>query len=444
MDKKAKNRDVRTIFLSLFPNIDRDALDDILNQPSIFDISITTNTDRRQLQSSGSLLSLDDSAFINDYDQNDTIQTPFGQKTIMKFDQQFEHKEDKYLRAVRKAVTTQNLPNLPNMGIGLSKNFTLPSFLKKTFKTIASRLGKASNEFNKLLATSFSKLDTVYALNVAGSSDTDYAFDLVTKRVANLNETNKFIFGYISPTLEEDKSNNYRNKKDIVLGNYLNNMRSLDIDRFFFFNEEKNTKKYSHPIQQIEALCQNYSVQYMLTGFSSLKGPKGDNKFLEKALGIMLKNQRTPFIIMKENVYQKPESSLEGFNWLFVFDKINVSCFNIVKKFSPLIDLNKDRVHGYTLLPNSQINDEIQPLFMKEFGNKSNLNVEYEMQRYDSDAYVYANKKVNFGNTHYDFIVLYNNICYSDFTKANVEKQMISNMHIILGASSNICVMNGS
>lgn len=438
--KKAKNRDVKEILISIFPNIDREALDEILNQPSNGSSLNNShlNSDKSLINMSEAVMNAEDSSAIKDYSPNELFMKTSG----IRFEQNqtSDKKEHKYLRAVRKAVTTYNLPSLPK--IDLAKTHEIPSFLKKTFKSILSSHG--SNDINKLKMSAFSKNDIVFALKVAGSTDSEYAFEIATRRFAHINDNLKFIFTYIFPTLEEDKTNNYRNKKDIVMTSYQNNMRHLDVDRFFFFGEERNAKVYSHSIQQMEKLCEKYAVSYVLTGFNSLKGSKGDNKVLEKGLQIMLKSQRTPFIVMKESCFQKPESSLEGLNWLFVFDRMNSKCFNSFKKFAPLIDFTKDKVSAYTLIPNSSPFDDVEPLFVKEMTSRQVAKYDYEIQRYNEEPYVFANKKVNFGVTRYDFVVIYNNISYSDFNKNIVERQMISNMHILLGASCNICVMNGN
>lgn len=441
---KRKNRDIKEIMLSIFPEIDSEALSDILNQPgdntSLNDSSL--NSDKNLIQISETILNTDDSRAINDYEASEN-----PNKNTSKFEQHYKknnsEKEHRYLCTVRKSVTTQNLPKMPSMTL-VRKTNAMPSFLKKTFKSISSRFGAGADDMNKLKLSSFSKNDTIFALNVAGSVDSEYAFEIATKRFAPMNDNQKFIFAYIYSSPEQDKTHNYRNKKDIIMASYQNSMRSLDIDRFFFFGEEQNSKNYSHTIQQVEKLCDKHAASYMLTGFNSLKGPKGDNKLLEKGLQIMLKSQRTPFIVIKESSFQKPESSLEGLTWLFVFDKINTKCFNSFKKFVPLIDFSKDKVCGYTLIPNSNPFDDIEPLFLKEVSSRNIAKYEYDFQRYNDEAQLYANKKVNFGLTRYDFVVLYNNIFYTEFSKNIVEKQMISNMHIILGASSNICVMNGN
>ena len=435
---KAKDRNIRQILINIFPKINREALDEVLNRPSN-DNSLNSSamdSDINLINMSDSVLNTEDSSPINDYETFN--------RTSSKFDHHYNtvKNPDNYLRAVRKAVTTLNLPTLPK--IELVKPHVMPSFLKKTFKSIIARLGTGANDINKLKFSAFAKNDTVFALNAGGSTDTDYAFEIATKRFAHINDNQKFIFAYIFPTLEEDKTNNYRNKKDIVTTTYQNNMRHLDGDRFFFYGEERNTKNYSHPIEQVEKLSEKCSVDYILTGFNGLKGSKGDNKFLEKGLQIMLRIHRTPFIVVKESCFQNPESSLEGLTWLFVFDKINTKCFNSFKKFSPLIDFSRDKVCAYSLIPNSNPFDDIEPLFMKEINSRQVTKYSYEFERYNDEPHVYANKKVNFGNIRYDFVVLYNNIAYSEFTKNTVEKQMISNMHIVLGASSNICVMNGN
>ncbi len=420
MEKKTKNRDLKKILLSIFKNIDQQALREILDRPS------------------SKMGSINNLPFVSDeeYSNQDLFQD-------LSIDNNGKKKVDQYLKVVRKAVTTQNLPSINSQNLILSKSYVLPSFLKRTFKTIASRLNAQSDSLNKPTSNSFSKKDIIFIINVSGSQDSKYSYDFTTKKLSYMNENHKFIFSFILPTPEEDKTNNYRNRKDIIINEYLNNMRNLDIDKFYFLSEERNTKNYSHPIHQVENVCSKFKVQYLICGFTSLKGPKGDNKLLEKGLTIMLKNYKTSFIIIKESLFQNPESSLEGFNWLFIFDKININCFNAFKNFSQLVDFSKDKITGLTMLPHTSLSDDIEPLFMKEFANKPNAKYQYEMQRYQSEPFIFVNNKVNFGETRYDFVVLYNNNLVNDYNKTIIERQFLTNISIILGSSSNLCVMNG-
>jgi len=438
LSKKGKDRDLMQMLISFFPQINREGLCEVLNQSSndeisSFSLSDSMTDDKYQINiSDKNLINLSEAASQNN-ESNQIYSSKIDEK-----------KEDKYRRAVRKSVTTQTLPSIPNLSNIIEHAFKKPDFLKKTLKSILERQ-RATTIFTKLSLNSFSKTDTLFALNVAGTTDTDYALEIATKRFAHINDSQKFIFSYIFPTSEEDKSNNYRNKKDVVMTTFHNNMRNLDVDRFFFIGEERSTKAYQHAIQQVEKISVKYGVNYLLCGYTSLKGPKGDNKVLEKGLLIMLRSgHRTPFILVKESCFQKPESSLEGLNWLFIFDKQNAKCFDSFKKFAPLIDFSRDKVCGFTLIHTSNTVDDIEPLFMKEITSRqvTKSKFKYESERYNDDPHIFVNKKVNFDNTPYDFVVIYNNSSYNEFTKFAVEKQMISNMHIILGASSNICVMN--
>ncbi len=437
MENKNKKRGIEETFSSIFPNIDIMKLKEILNKPSDY----YSNINESDKQSVDEILLTDDSLSIND---SETINTNFSDlncKNSLDLDKQFRNREEKYRQVVRKAVTTQNLVSVRR--ISLKKILFMPDFYKRTLKSIGAKSG-VGNNLNRLTVSSFSKKDTVFVVNVKGSQDTDYAFDFTTKRLSFNKENYKFLYCYISPNYEDDKTNNYRNKKDIVMSSYQNNMRNLDFDRFYFYNEERNKKSYIHHIQQVDKLCQKYSSNFLLTGFHALKGSRGDNQYQEKGLKILITKNKTPFVIFKEHPFQKPETTLNGFKWLFVFDKVNSDCFNSFKKFSSLIDFSKDKISGLTLLPNNVAIDEIEEMFNRELENKQTKILSYETIRYNNDPFIIVNNKVNYGNIHYDFVVIYNKNITNEINKNLMEKQIDSNFKILMGCISNICVTNGN
>lgn len=431
--KKYKDIDIRKVFINVFPNIDVEALDAILARPNE-DLMQANSTALKFKISSDSILNTETSSF--DFESSKTTTSFFKERKSLQLDNQSDQKEGKYLRAVKKSVTTKTLPSL-------NKSF-MPDFLQKNIRIIAAKTEVGPSYINKIKPSSFNKNDTIFNLMFTGSSDSEYGYDFVTKRISNFSDTFKFIFSFISPSIDEDRSSNYRNKKDTILSSISNNMRNLDIDRFFFTSEEKNYKTAIHPVQQIDGISEKYGVSYMICGFNGLKGPKGDNKELDKAISILFRKSRIPFIVMKESVFLNPDTAMDGFKWLFVFDKVNHKCFNTFKKYSPLIDFARDTVCALTLLPPSNPNDDIEELFMKEIQNKGCNKYQYDAQKYDNEQHVIVKNKVNFGNTVFNFVVIYNNITTGDYNQLMIEKQVLSNISIIQNTSSNICVMNGN
>lgn len=430
MEKQKKGqRDIKEILLKVFPDIDVKALDEILNRPD--EAAPSTSAKTKDIEE---FLNTQTSAF--DFDSSKTSSNFFKDKETLNLDEQFNKRQQKYLKAVKKSVTTQVLPTISKI--------SMPTFLKNNIKSIATIMAGNPSFLNKIKMSSFSKNDTIFNLMINGSNDSDYVYDLAVKRFSNLSNSPKFIFSYISPNNEEDKTNNYRNKKDIVINEIANKMKNLDVDRFFFFNEEKNYKNGIHPIQQIESLSEKHNVAYMICGFNALKGAKGDNKELDKALSLMLKRSKVPFIIMKESVFLNPDSTIDGFKWLFIFDKVNPKCFNTFKKFSPLIDFTRDTVCALTLLPANNPQDDIETLFMKEVQNRGCNKFQYEHQKYDGETHVLIKNKVHFGNIVYNFVVIYNNTTPGDLNQLLIEKLVVSNTAVINNVSSNICLLNGN
>lgn len=433
MDKeKNKNkRSTEDVIVSFFPDIDRIALKELLKD----DVCISPARKRK---------SITDEAFLESA-KKFSNSTFYSETENDQLDKMFAAKEKNYIKNVKKAVTTVNLPN------PMSKGFTMPVFLKSNIKKIYAITGKAGNyTTNRLRVSALKNDDTIFTMYVTGSEDTDFAFKLLSRNFSNISERHKSVFVYIVPKFENDMTYNYKNKKDIIINKYSMEMRNLDTDRFFFSTESSKPKEYPSNLAQYYKHCAIFPFSYSLFGFSGLKGPKGDKKELDKNLKFLMKYHKQPFIINKLDLFEKKESVLtlsneefKSYSWLFVFDRINPNCFNCFNSFSKLVDFKKDNVSALTLLSPHMNEDDVKPKFTKALEEKGVTKINYISETYESEASAIVKKKVNFESEHYDFVVIYNSYNNSEVNKGNFEKQHNSNYQIISDCLSNICVHNG-
>lgn len=441
-----KNKNKRTtedVLVSFFPDIDRKALKEVLKD----DPSPNMSPSRKRK-------SINDEALIESAKKsmNNNYTTFYTENENEKLDKMFsekENREKKYLRNVKKAVTTVALPNPLSKGMGFTE---MPSFLTKNIKKVHKITGAPGNyTTNRLRVSALKKDDIIFALFVTGSEDTDYCFKLLTKNFSNLSENHKSVFIYIVPNLTSDMTYNFKNKKENIINKYSIEMRNLDVDRFFFSTQPSQPKEYPSEMSQYYKHCCTFPFKFSLFGFSGLKGPKGDKKELDKNLKFLMKYHKQPFIISKCDLYEeKNKDSVinltneesKSYSWLFVFDRINVNCFKCYNSFEGLIDFSKDKISALTLLSSHMTEDDIRPKFEKEMKEKD-VKFSYYSENYTSEASAIVKKKVNFESEHYDFVVIYNSYNNSEVNKGNYEKQNASNYQIISECLSNICVTNG-
>lgn len=427
-------RSSEEVIVSFFPNIDIDALREILK-----DDPIKSPAKKRK--------SINDEALLESAKNiKFATETFYSECENEKLDKMFAEREKKYIRNVKKSVTSKNLPT------SLAKEFEIPGFLKNNILKIYKITGKSGHyATNRLRVSALRKDNIIFALYVTGSEDTDYCFKLLTKNFSNISENHKSVFVYIVPNLASDSSFNYKNKKDIIINKYTVGMRNLDVDRFFFSTEPAKPKEFVSDLAQYYKHCSLFPFSYSLFGFSGLKGPKGDKKELDRNLKFLMKYHKQPFIINKCDLFEKSsnnsileiDNGIKNYSWLFIFDRINNNAFNCFKTFSNLVDWKKDKISALTLLNSSSMQDDIKEKFEKNCNENGLFEFSYTSEIYQSEASAIVKKKVNFGQEHYDFVVIYNSYNNNEVNRINYEKQNSSNYQIIMECMSNICVHNG-
>lgn len=442
MEKSSKTkRTTEEVLISFFPEIDKKALREILKDE---EQTVSPGRKRKSLITDDIIES--PSKFKKEID--------FNVKENEQLDKMFtakDAKEKNYLNAVKKSVTTSNLPNVLNKGI--------PKFLSTNIKKIYAITGKAGYFVTNRLRLSALKSDDIVFTNfVTGSDDTDYCFDLLTKNFCTISEKHKCVFVFIVPKFETDATANFKNKKDNIINKYSISMRYLDTDRFFFSTEPSKPNDFPSTLAQFYKHCSIFPFSFSFFGFTGLKGPTGDKQLLEKNIRFLMKYHKEPFIINKCDLFETKEKDsislkttrtdkdieeIRSYSWLFVFDRINSNCFNCFNSFSKLIDFKKDKISALTLLPSYVLEDDIKPKFTKELNSKKIEKFNYSCESYRQDANIIVKNAVNYGDEIYDFVVIYNSYNNSEINKAIYEKQNASNYSNIMECYSNVCIHNG-
>jgi hypothetical protein len=432
-EKNKTKRSTEEILICFFPKIDREALRELLKD----DVMLSPSKKRK---------SITDEVFLESAKKfKNTNSNYFLETENEKLDKIFSSKEKNYINTVKKAVTTLNLPN------PLGKLVEKPSFLTSNIKKIYAITGKAGYFVpNRLRVSALKNDDVIFTLYVTGSDDTDFCYKLLINNFCNKSEYHKAVFVFIVPKFENDKTLNYKNKKDIIINRYSIDMRNLDTDRFFFSTEPSKPQDYPSNLAQYYKHCAKFPFSFSLFGFCGLKGPKGDKKELENNLKFLMKYHKEPFILCKCDLFENKDSEISiskeeirSYSWLFVFDRINNNCFNCFKSFSKLVDFKKDKVSGLTLLQTHMTEDDIKPKFTEELNQRGIKKFNYDCKTYEKESCAIVKNMVNFGNENYDFVVIYNSYNNSEVNKGNYEKQSYSNYQSLMECLSNICVHNG-
>ncbi len=275
--------------------------------------------------------------------------------------------------------------------------------------------------------------EILFCVSVDGSIHSDFSFDLVTEN---------YMFPYTKLLCihvfnsKIDSILNYSNKKTTILEKYANKIEKFK-KQSHFVTEDRMSK--THALEQAARLAESYLANYLVCGWQGMKGPRGDNK--EQIIGheYLLSSSKTPVMIVREETLRSKKEG-EKLKWLVVLDKQFTYTNRCFTTFTPLIDPEKDIVHGLGFYPYSTIGtDTLEEQFLgtvKKFGIK---NFEYEALSYGGKKLLfnYVIEKLNFGNVNYDFVLIYNN---SGKFKSEPEQNDASN--IIKGTTTNVCFVN--
>lgn len=304
-----------------------------------------------------------------------------------------------------------------------------------TFKSLEQSLKEKAEE-KKRRDTNFRFFDyeTLFCISVDGSEHSENAFDIITKEfLSNIIHSKILIMHIYSSQL--DSNYNHRNKKDTVIEKYETAAIALGNNAHCIWEDRA---KNIHALDQVNRTAFNHKADFLVVGYFGIKGPKSENKELTKGIDYLLASSRVPVILIKDPSLREIKKN-KGYNWLFVFDRAYVDCFNIIKTFLKLVDVKLDKVSGLTLLPPYVNYDDVKNKFLSVMEEAKIVDYDYSTEEYKKQASLAVNEKVNFGEVLYNFVVIFNK---PEKHKVEAEKSDIPN--IVLKSNANICFLNSS
>jgi hypothetical protein len=270
-----------------------------------------------------------------------------------------------------------------------------------------------------------------FIVSIDGSDTSEYAFDLVQENF--LAEKDQLSAFYIFNS-QKDSSFNYKNKKEIIMSKYKDKIESLNNPFIEFLTEDKTSA--IHPLEQTHTLALKKKSNFLICGFTGMKGPRGDNMELTKGIDYLLRNCTVPFVLIKDKTIRK-ERKDEKYRWLCVIDTESQNNQKAFQAFLPLIETEKDEVTILCMMKNEYQNDFYEDIFTDICKENNIFNYTYETMLIEKNIALIINKKINFDENPYDFVILLNNRSHysSELEKSN-------NFSILGNSKCNICVFN--
>lgn len=270
-----------------------------------------------------------------------------------------------------------------------------------------------------------------FLVSIDGSDTAEYAFDLVQENFLSALDQ---LYGLYIFNSKKDSKFNYKNKKEIIEPKYQDKIDLLHNQNIRFLTEDRTSQ--IHPLEQTHEKAKEKDANFLVCGFTGMKGPRGDNMELTKGIDYLLKNCSVPFMLIKDKTVRK-ERKDGKYRWLIVFDNSLTHPHVALDKFLPLIETEKDELVAMTFLKHEGQKDFVDEEFHQQVKDNNILNYSYEAVVIDESFSLMINKKVNFDQDHYDFVILLNNR-----TIYSKELEKSNNFNIISKSKSNICVYN--
>lgn len=291
-------------------------------------------------------------------------------------------------------------------------------------------------EVKKKYSKKFSLKDANYrtfTVSIDGSDTSEFAFDLVEENFLTPLDHVWALYIYNS---QKNSKFNYKNKKEIIEPKYTDKIDILKNENIKFLSQDRTSE--NHPLEQTHELAINKNSNYLVCGFTGMKGPRGDDQELSKGVDYLLRNSKIPFIMIKDKTL-RAERKGGIYRWLCIIDNQLSNADSAFNKFLPLIETDKDELVVMSMFNYEGERNHFEDIVKETIKEHNIKNFEYENVIIDKDL-TFAktiNKRVNFDQHPFDFVILLNNT-------AIYQKEMEKNrdLSIILHSKSNICVLN--
>ena len=274
-----------------------------------------------------------------------------------------------------------------------------------------------------------------FTISIDGSDTAEYAFDLCEQNFLTFADHLYAVYIFNS---QKDSKFNYKNKKEIIEPKYQDKIESTRNPNIHFFSQDRANME-SHPLEQVHGIANSKASHFLICGFTGMKGPRGDNEVLTKGINYLLKEAQLPYILIKDKTEKRDKHKHGNYRWLVVVNNSLSNAHTHFENFLPLIETDKDEVVIVSMHAFEGQKDYTQEVIVQECKDHNIKNFTYEtfVIGAEETASKVINKRVNFEQDPFDFVMMLNN-------KVMFNKELEKNTEflITLKAKSNICILN--
>lgn len=282
--------------------------------------------------------------------------------------------------------------------------------------------------------------------NIDGNVEVNQALkfldgEILTKKMYS----NYYLTGMYIYNEEKDSEYNFANKKETVITLVTSKLAGMEISNSLVIEEQRPQDSNYISENSMTEFSQvlNFSIEnkanFLISAFSSLKGPLMSYSTLDKNLNNLLITANIPIILLKEYKEKKSDKSSKkkGFSWFVLLDHSYINCFKAFTTFAELIDKEKDSIYAFGAYPSFITFDVYHKQFTEFCEHKGFKNYSYESESNVKSVSKLVLEKINYENANYDYLVFYNN-CDRHFS----QKSNSESWKLVKKTQANLCFIN--
>ena len=288
------------------------------------------------------------------------------------------------------------------------------------------------------ISVRISPQENFLCLAVDGSQTSKDAFEIILTEFFPRIHDSVLICPHIYNNTQ-DENFNWRFQKQYVIDYYKTRLITSIADRQGYLIIQDRDAYKVHEIEQAYKIAEVNNTKYFFCGYDGLREQGLKPSRIDVGLEYLLGESKIPIMIMKDK--HKRGVKNQGYKWLLLMDRSNSDCLKVLDLFLPLIDREKDRIYGLTLMPPYVAFDDIKAPFyekMKELNFFEGEQFEYSFREYKSNPIPILTEFVNHNPEHYfDFVIFLNNPA-----KFKMQKKECHTFKYIKLLFANICFCN--
>ena len=288
------------------------------------------------------------------------------------------------------------------------------------------------------ISVRISPQENFFCLAVDGSQTSKDAFEIILSEFLPRIHDSVLICPHIYNNTQ-DENFNWRFQKQYVIDYYKTRLITSIADRQGYLIIQDRDAYKVHEIEQAYKIAEVNNTKYFFCGYDGLREQGLKPSRIDVGLEYLLGESKIPVIVMKDK--HKRGVKNQGYKWLLLMDRSNSDCLKVLDLFLPLIDKDKDRIYGLTLMPPYVAFDDIKAPFyekMKELNFFEGEQFEYSFREYKTNPVPILTEFVNHNPEHYfDFVIFLNNPA-----KFKMQKKECFTFKYIKLLFANICFCN--